>query len=84
MASLVILGTTDAQLRNRRGAGWEYAFAPGWSGFLEYDYIGLRRKDVNLIDPVTGPIFTVAQNIQMVKVGINVKLNSWANMLPHW
>jgi outer membrane immunogenic protein len=63
------------------GGGWEYAFAPTWSGFVEYDYIGLSSKDVNLLDPAAGAMtLGTRQNIQMVKAGLNFKLTSW----PRW
>jgi outer membrane immunogenic protein len=61
------------------GAGWEWAFAPNWSVFVEYDYIGLGTKsNVPLTDPVfgTGPV-DVKQDIQMVKTGVNFKLAPW-------
>jgi outer membrane immunogenic protein len=60
------------------GAGWEYAFAPSWSGFLEYDYIGLNDKNITLSDPVFGPsLLGTKQNIQMVKAGVNFRFAPW-------
>jgi outer membrane immunogenic protein len=65
------------------GAGWEWAFAPNWSVFVEYDYLGLGTKsNVPMTDPVFGvaPI-DVKQDIQMVKTGLNFKLApSWPGM----
>ena len=63
------------------GAGLEYALAPNWSAFLEYNYIELSDKTINLFDPFSGTTapLSVYQNIQMVKVGFNYKLSA-----PRW
>ena len=62
------------------GGGWEYAITPEWSGFIEYDYIGLSDSTVTLMDPVFGPgPMNANQDIQIVKVGFNFKLPA-----PHW
>jgi outer membrane immunogenic protein len=62
------------------GAGWEFAFAPNWSVFLEYDYVGLGTKSQI---PLTGPGGTfpldIKQDIQMVKTGLNFRLWPWAS-----
>jgi outer membrane immunogenic protein len=66
------------------GGGWEYAFAPSWSVFLEYDYVGVGTKSVTLNDPVFGPQpFNVKQDVQMVKTGVNFKMGTGAWMWPH-
>jgi outer membrane immunogenic protein len=60
------------------GGGWEYAFAPSWSTFIEYDYIGLSTKTLTITDPVLGSSpFDTKQNIQMVKAGVNYKFWPW-------
>jgi outer membrane immunogenic protein len=62
------------------GGGWEWAFAPNWSVFLEYDYLGFGTKNgLTLTDPALGPgSFDVKQDIQMLKTGLNFKL------MPLW
>ncbi len=68
------------------GGGLEYVVAPGWSGFIEYNYIGLSNKTVNLPDPVSGSVpLGVKQNIQMVKIGFNAKwMALQAAPWPRW
>lgn len=63
------------------GAGWEWAFAPNWSVFVEYDYIGLGTKtNVALTDPTFGPgPFDIKQDIQMVKTGVNFRFLPWTS-----
>ena len=60
------------------GGGLEYAIAPNWSAFLEYNYIELSSKTINLFDPFTATVrpLDVYQNIQMVKAGFNYKLSA--------
>ena len=56
------------------GGGLEYGFAPNWTGFIEYDYIGLNTASVAMTDPVAGTLSAnFQQNIQLVKGGINYK-----------
>jgi outer membrane immunogenic protein len=63
------------------GGGVEWAFAPGWSAFAEFDYYDFGTK--NLL--VTTDIFTpggdtfrvdVKQQIETVKVGLNYHLDA--------
>jgi outer membrane immunogenic protein len=56
------------------GGGFEYGFAPNWTGFIEYDYIGLGTASLTVTDPFAGPMpVNLDQHIQMVKGGINFK-----------
>jgi outer membrane immunogenic protein len=65
------------------GAGWEYALAPNWSIFVEYDYVGVNTRTVTLTDPALGPMPVDAkQNLQMVKTGFNFKVGAWPWPLP--
>jgi outer membrane immunogenic protein len=67
------------------GGGWEYAFAPNWSTFIEYDYIGLSNKNVTVTDATFGAApFGTKQNIQMAKVGVNYKFSPWIPAVPAW
>ncbi len=63
------------------GGGVEYAFAPNFSGFVEYNYIELTGKNISLAEATTGvtTALDVYQNLHLVKVGINYKLS-----VPHW
>lgn len=56
------------------GGGVEYAFAPRWSAFLEYDYVGLSTKDREPFTRSTdGAVFPydVHNNLQTVLFGVN-------------
>jgi outer membrane immunogenic protein len=62
------------------GVGFEYAFTNNWTVKLEYDYLGLGSRTVNVPatapDPIAGDTFTSNNlNIQMVKVGVNYLFN---------
>jgi len=62
------------------GAGFEYAFTNNWTVKLEYDYLGLGNRTVNIPatapDLIAGDTFTTNNlNIQMVKVGVNYLFN---------
>ena len=63
------------------GSGFEFALGPRWSGFLEYDYIKLSNRFVNLLDPLNGTmLLAIAQNMQMVKVGVIFRPPVWSNL----
>lgn len=61
------------------GGGIEHMFAPHWSVFVEYDYIGLNNTTANFsllpLPPNGGATFpvNVSQNVQMAIVGVNFK-----------
>jgi outer membrane immunogenic protein len=61
------------------GAGVEWAFAPHWTGKLEYDYVGLSSKSYTV--PAGAPVLandtfsTSSRNVQMVTAGINYLFN---------
>jgi outer membrane immunogenic protein len=68
------------------GGGLEWAFAPGWSLFGEYNYMDFGTKNVNLpstglVVPVFGPAGALADTTaikltaQEVIVGLNYRLN---------
>jgi outer membrane immunogenic protein len=62
------------------GAGFEYAFTNNWTVKVEYDYLGLGSRTVNVPatapDPIAGDTFTSSTpSIQMVKVGVNYLFN---------
>ena len=50
------------------GAGWEWAFAPRWSTFLEYDYYDFGTKQAVFTDNY---LTDIKQTINTVKVGVN-------------
>jgi outer membrane immunogenic protein len=59
------------------GAGLEHMFAPNWSVFVEYDYIGLGTRGVTFTPtgPTIGPFtYDIRQDVQMLLVGVNVRL----------
>jgi outer membrane immunogenic protein len=60
------------------GGGFEYGFAPNWTGFIEYDYIGLNTASVSVTDPLAGTFSAnFQQHIQMVKGGINYRFGGF-------
>jgi len=63
------------------GGGVEYAIAPNWSAFAEYNYIELSGKNILLTDSITGGLaaLDVYQNMHLLKVGLNYKLSA-----PRW
>jgi outer membrane immunogenic protein len=62
------------------GAGWEYAVAPNWSVFLEYDYVDLgTKRNIAFTGPAGTFPFDIKQDIQMVKAGFNYRLWSWTS-----
>jgi outer membrane immunogenic protein len=60
------------------GAGVEWAFAPSWSAFAEYDHYDFGTKRATFLEAVGGstPYFSdVKQVIDTVKVGVNYRFN---------
>ena len=62
------------------GAGVEFGFAPGWSGFLEYDYLGFGSDVATLKctavadcgPPGKGAIdISIRENLHVLKTGVN-------------
>jgi outer membrane immunogenic protein len=68
------------------GAGVEYAFAPGWSAKIEYDYINFGKHSVAFTTGGLGGGFggagttniDVTQNVHLVKFGVNYRFGSSA------
>jgi outer membrane immunogenic protein len=75
---VVAFGASTTRAGYVVGGGLEYALAPNWSAFLEYNYIELTSKTIMLFDPITATArpADVYQNIQMVKAGFNYKLSA--------
>lgn len=62
------------------GLGYEYAFLGNWSVKIEYDYLGFSTERITLtsvpgVTPATRQ-FDVAQDISLVKAGINFRFGS--------
>jgi outer membrane immunogenic protein len=58
------------------GGGVEHMFAPNWSVFAEYNYIGLGTKGITFqpINSTPAPfIYNIKQNVQTVLVGVNFR-----------
>jgi outer membrane immunogenic protein len=76
----VPLSAVGIETRNgwTAGGGFEYGFAPNWTGFIEYDYIGLGTASLTVTDPFAGPMpVNFDQHIQTVKGGINFKFGGF-------
>ena len=77
-----VIDVTDGPSRvNATRSGWtlgdglEYAFGANWSARVEYDYIGLGRRDHVFINPVSGAAAAsrIDQSVHLVKVGVNYR-----------
>ena len=57
------------------GVGLEWMFAPNWSTFIEYDYLGFGSSTFAFAPAAGGVYFpiSVKQNINMVLVGVNYR-----------
>lgn len=58
------------------GGGLEHMFAPNWSAFIEYNYIGLGTDTVTFspINNAPGPFnYHIEQNVHTVLVGLNYR-----------
>ena len=83
-ASITNLNTGAAVSASNTNSGWligtgvEYAFAPNWSGKLEFDYLGLRSWSWNSV-VFPGDTFTASRNISMLKAGINYRFGGNAS-----
>jgi outer membrane immunogenic protein len=52
------------------GGGLEYAFAPNWSAFVEYDYYDFGDKNTTFPN---GGIAKVDTDVNVVKLGVNYR-----------
>jgi outer membrane immunogenic protein len=68
------------------GAGVEWAVWNNWSVKLEYDYYGFGTRGVTFIDNVSGTIgpLDVKQNIQVIKLGVNLHVYATGAPLNWW
>lgn len=68
------------------GAGVEWAVWNNWSVKLEYDYYGFGTRSVTFIDNVSGTIgpLDVKQNIQVIKLGVNLHVYATGAPLNWW
>src|SRR5262245_48760191 len=56
------------------GGGGEWQFAPHWSVFLEYNYLGFQRDSNVCIVSICGlDVFSIKSNIQNVLLGVNYR-----------
>jgi outer membrane immunogenic protein len=59
------------------GLGFEYRFAPSWSVFLEYDYLGFADRQLSVIPPAGADIpVNLSHGVQTVLVGVNLRFGS--------
>jgi len=62
------------------GAGIEYAFAPNWSGKIEYNYLDFGKDQVSFtFTPAQtfGAAGTLEQTMHVVKLGLNYRLGAY-------
>ena len=74
---VAVSSATETRSGGTVGVGWEYAFVPGWSGFIEYDHYFLGTKSVDFTTPGGVFAFTadIKQDVDVVKGGINYRFN---------
>jgi outer membrane immunogenic protein len=60
------------------GGGLEYMFAPNWSVFAEYNYLGLNKRSETFTRSIDGATFqdSVYNNMQTILFGINYRFGS--------
>jgi outer membrane immunogenic protein len=72
-------GTADITRRGWLvGAGGEYLITPNWSVFAEYNYMDFGRRQTIYVTPDIPPVFfphDIKQQVQTVRVGVNVRFN---------
>ena len=65
---------TDSRWGWMWGTGIEYAFMPGWSAKIEYNFLDFKSKEYFIND---APVFDIAPRIHLVKMGLNYKLGGY-------
>jgi outer membrane immunogenic protein len=65
------------------GVGVEWAFAPNWSAFLEYDHYFMGTDTVTFNSAGFINLVNVRQDIDTVKVGANYHFNFWIPPSPY-
>jgi outer membrane immunogenic protein len=68
------ISVTNSETRTgwTAGGGVEYAFAPGWSGKLEYQYYDFGSDTYDFAPVAAAPApFEVDSNIHTIKAGLN-------------
>jgi outer membrane immunogenic protein len=66
------------------GIGAEYMFAPNWTAFLEYNYLGFGTDRVHFAGTVAPFSFEVEQNVQNVLVGVNYRFGGLGLLGGRW
>jgi outer membrane immunogenic protein len=61
------------------GGGIEWAFAPNWSAFIEYDHYHFGPKHLIFIPgtPADHQIVDIRERIEVVTIGVNYRFNWW-------
>jgi outer membrane immunogenic protein len=74
LSGLTVDGADQTRWGWTIGAGVEYAFAPGWSAKLEYNYMDFGKQTATFAGPAIAAFNTdIDQHIHVVKVGVNYK-----------
>jgi len=74
----VVDGTADVTRSGWTvGGGLEYRFAPNWSAFVQYNYMGFGTKGVtfSLVPPPGTFVYDIRQNVQTVLFGVNYRFD---------
>lgn len=67
------------------GVGLEHMINPGWSLFVEYDYMGFGTKRINFAT-ITGDVIPVdvKQDVQKILVGLNWRWGAGTGVAARW
>jgi len=88
LASITAVSSSESRTGWTFGAGVEYAFAPRWSAFIEYNYLDFGTKDTssthllslpsNVPASFVVPIQAdVTERFHVIKAGVNYRFDWW-------
>jgi outer membrane immunogenic protein len=85
LASITAVNSSRSRTGWILGAGVEYAFAPHWSAFIEYNYLDFGTVDANSTHVLSLPSVPLSfavpiqaearERFNTIKVGLNYKLD---------
>jgi outer membrane immunogenic protein len=89
LASITAVSASESRTGWTFGAGVEYAFAPHWSAFMEYNYLDFGTKDASSTHFLSLPnnvpagfVLPIQANVterfHVLKVGLNYKFDWWS------
>jgi outer membrane immunogenic protein len=77
LGATATISVDDTRLGALFGTGIEYAFLPGWSAKVEYNYIDFGKDDYNFaVGPLTFGT-AIQETTHLVKAGLNYRFGSY-------